>query len=134
MQKTLVQFLGREDLLEKEMTTHSSVLAWEIPRTEEPGGLQSMGSQGLDTTERLNNDDDSSGGVSSETAAGVVVDPQDSHCRVLFTGQLQTADVDSSPVSEARRPMPRCGQAEPPLLCLLPPAGRPSSLLGAPRL
>ena len=116
------------------MTTHSSVLAWEIPRTEEPGGLQSMGSQGLDTTERLNNDDDSSGGVSSETAAGVVVDPQDSHCRVLFTGQLQTADVDSSPVSEARRPVPRCGQAEPPLLCLLPLVGRPSSLLGAPRL
>ena len=51
------------------MTTHSSVLAWETPRTEEPGGLQSMGSQGLDTTERLNNDDDSSCGVSSETAA-----------------------------------------------------------------
>ena len=35
---------GREDLLEKEMATRSSILAWEIPRTEEPGGLQSMGS------------------------------------------------------------------------------------------
>ena len=37
--------LGQEDPLEKEMVTHSSVLAWEIPRTEEPGGLQSTGSQ-----------------------------------------------------------------------------------------
>ena len=41
-----VQFLGREDPLEKEMATHSRILAWEIPWTEEPGGLQSMGSQG----------------------------------------------------------------------------------------
>ena len=37
--------LGREDPLEEEMATHFSVLAWEIPRTEEPGGLQSMGLQ-----------------------------------------------------------------------------------------
>ena len=37
--------LGQEDPLEKEMATHSSILAWEIPRTEEPGGLQSIGSQ-----------------------------------------------------------------------------------------
>ena len=37
--------LGWEDLLEKEMATHSSILAWKIPWTEEPGGLQSMGSQ-----------------------------------------------------------------------------------------
>ena len=37
--------LGQEDPLEKEMATHSSILAWEIPWTEEPGGLQSMGSQ-----------------------------------------------------------------------------------------
>ena len=36
---------GREDPLEREMATHSSILAWEIPLTEEPGGLQSMGSQ-----------------------------------------------------------------------------------------
>ena len=40
-----MQPLGQEDPLEKEMTTHSSILAWRIPRTEEPGGLQSMGSQ-----------------------------------------------------------------------------------------
>ena len=44
MQETRVQSLGQEDPLEKEMATHSSVLAWRIPCTEEPGGLQSMGS------------------------------------------------------------------------------------------
>ena len=51
MQQTCVQFLGQEDLLEKEMATHSSVPAWRISWTEEPGGLQSMGSQESDTTE-----------------------------------------------------------------------------------
>ena len=45
MQETWVQSLDWEDPLEKEMATHSSILAWEIPRTEEPGRLQSMGSQ-----------------------------------------------------------------------------------------
>jgi len=45
MQETLVGSLDQEDPLEEEMTTHSSILAWEIPWTEEPGGLQSMGSQ-----------------------------------------------------------------------------------------
>ena len=40
-----VRFLGEEDPLEKEMATHSSILAWEMPWMEEPGGLQSMGSQ-----------------------------------------------------------------------------------------
>ena len=45
MQETQVQSLGREDPLEKEMATHSSTLAWRIPWTEEPGGLQSMGLQ-----------------------------------------------------------------------------------------
>ena len=44
-QETWVQTLGQEDPLEKETATHSSILAWEIPWTEEPGGLQSMGSQ-----------------------------------------------------------------------------------------
>ena len=44
MQETLVRSLGWKDLLEKEMATHSSILAWRIPWTEEPGGLQSMGS------------------------------------------------------------------------------------------
>ena len=43
--ETWVQSLGREDLLEKEMATHSSIVAWKIPWTEKPGSLQSMGSQ-----------------------------------------------------------------------------------------
>ena len=46
-QEMQVRFLGWEDPLEKEMATHYSNLAWEIPWTEEPGGLQSMGSQGV---------------------------------------------------------------------------------------
>ena len=45
LQETWVRSLGWEDPLEKEMANHSSVLAWEIPWTEQPGGLQSMGSQ-----------------------------------------------------------------------------------------
>ena len=55
MQETWVQFLDWEDPLEKETATHCNILAWEITRTEEPGGLQSMGSQ---ETERLNNNSD----------------------------------------------------------------------------
>ena len=45
MQETQVQYLGREDPLEKEMATYSSILAWRIPWIEEPGGLQFMGLQ-----------------------------------------------------------------------------------------
>ena len=45
MRETLVRPLGQEDLLEKEMATHSSILAWQIPWMEEPGGLQSKGLQ-----------------------------------------------------------------------------------------
>ena len=45
MRETRVQSLGWEDSLEKEMEIHSSIIAWKIPWTEEPGGLQSMGSQ-----------------------------------------------------------------------------------------
>ena len=51
MQETQVRFLGREDLLKKEMATHSSILAWRVPWTEEPSGLQSMGHKELDMTE-----------------------------------------------------------------------------------
>ena len=51
MQETQVQSLGLEDPLEKEMATQSNILAWRIPWTEEPGGLQCMGGKGLDTTE-----------------------------------------------------------------------------------
>ena len=50
MQETWVQSLDGKDLLEKEMATHSSILAWKIPWTEDPGRLQSMGSQESDTT------------------------------------------------------------------------------------
>ena len=45
MQETCIQSLGEDDPLEKGMATSASILAWRIPRTEEPGGLQSMGSQ-----------------------------------------------------------------------------------------
>ena len=51
IRETWVQSLGLEDPLEKEMATHSSILAWRIPWVEEAGRLQSMGLQELDTTE-----------------------------------------------------------------------------------
>ena len=51
MWETWVRFLGREDPLEKEMATHSSILAWRIPWMEELGGLQSTGRKESDTTE-----------------------------------------------------------------------------------
>ena len=51
MQETWVQSLGQEDPLEKGMVTHSSILAYRISWTEKPGGLQSMGSQRVDTAE-----------------------------------------------------------------------------------
>ena len=51
MQETCVLSLGQEDPLEKEMATHSSILAWRLPWTEEPGGLQFIGLQKSDTTE-----------------------------------------------------------------------------------
>ena len=54
VQETQVQSLGQEDPLEKEMAIHSSILAWKILWTEEPGGLQLMGSQESDMTQQLN--------------------------------------------------------------------------------
>ena len=53
MQEMWVRSLGREDPLEKKMATYSSILTWEISWTEEPGGLQSMGSQRVGATEQL---------------------------------------------------------------------------------
>ena len=50
MQETWVRFLGQEDPLEEETATHSSILAWKIPWTEEPSGLQSIGLQESDTS------------------------------------------------------------------------------------
>ena len=55
MKERQVQSLGWEDLLEKEMATHPNILAWEIPWAEEPGGLQSMGSQKSQTRQQPNN-------------------------------------------------------------------------------
>ena len=54
MQETPVRSLGLKDHLEEDMVTHSSILAWRIPLTEEPGGLQSMGFKHLNMTEVLN--------------------------------------------------------------------------------
>ena len=53
MRETGVQFLGWEDSLEKEMATHSRILAWRLPWTEEPGGLELMGHKEWNTTEQL---------------------------------------------------------------------------------
>ena len=55
MQETQVRFLGQEDPLEEGMATHSSILAWRIPWTEEPGGLQSMGSKESYPNEQTHN-------------------------------------------------------------------------------
>ena len=54
MQVTWVRSLGQEDTLQKEMVTHSSILAWEIPRTEEPGVPKTETAKDSDTTYRLN--------------------------------------------------------------------------------
>ena len=51
MQETRVRSLGQEDTLEKAMSTHSSILAWRIPCTEKPGGLQCIGHKESDMTE-----------------------------------------------------------------------------------
>ena len=56
MQETWVRALGQEDPLEKEMETHSSILAWESPWTEEPAGLQSMGSQRVENNSETKQD------------------------------------------------------------------------------
>ena len=53
MLENWVQSLGQEDPLEKGVATHSSILAWRIPWAEKPGGLQSMGSEELDTTKAV---------------------------------------------------------------------------------
>ena len=63
MQETWIWSLVWEDPLEKEMVTHSSILAWEIPRTEEPAGLQSMGLQKSDKTYQLNNNNNKNKGT-----------------------------------------------------------------------
>ena len=69
MQETQVQSLGQEDPLRKEMATHSSILTRKIPWTEEPGGLQSMGSQRVRHDQVTEHNDDK----------------ERSHCTVVFT-------------------------------------------------
>ena len=54
MHETRVQSLGQEDPLEKEMATHSNILSWRIPQTEDAGGLHLWGHKELDTTKQLN--------------------------------------------------------------------------------
>ena len=61
MQETWVRSLGCEDPLEEGMATHSSILAWRIPWTEEPGGLQSLGSQSRTRLKRLSSSSSSRG-------------------------------------------------------------------------
>ena len=61
VQETLVQSLGQEDPLEKEMATHSSIFAWRTPWTEEPGGLQSMGLQRVGHSDSLSRNENADG-------------------------------------------------------------------------
>ena len=75
IQETQVQSLDQEDNPEKGMTTHSSILAWRIPRTEEPGGLQSMGSQRVRHDWATN---------TSTFTLGAILRRDGSLCRILF--------------------------------------------------
>ena len=74
MQETQVLSLGQEDPLEEEMATHSSILVWEIPWTEEPGGFQATGSQ-RDTAERLSQSLEERTSESTVHAAAGVMPP-----------------------------------------------------------
>ena len=65
MQETWVRSLSQEDPLKEEMATHSSILAWTIPLTEGPGGLQSTGSLSMTKTERLSTREGVSDGASA---------------------------------------------------------------------
>ena len=78
VQETRVRFLGWENPLEKEMATHSSMLAWRIPWIEEPGRLQSMGSQESDMTQCLNHHQNHS---CCGRASGFLSHQKDSCCK-----------------------------------------------------
>ena len=80
MQETQVRSLGREDPLEKETATHSSVLAWKIPWTEDPGGLQTTGMAQSDVTER----------ALAHCKMGVIVAPFHSESRGFTQGKQQS--------------------------------------------
>ena len=81
MQETQVQSLGQEDPMEKGMATHSSILAWRIPWTEEPGRLQFMGCKELDMTKRLSLTQGTQWNLDSRKNA------MDSYLRFGFQGQ-----------------------------------------------
>ena len=87
MQETQVRFLGWEDPLEKEMASHSPILAWRIAWTEEPGKLQSMGLQESDTTEQLKRERERKG-PSVSCSPGYSRSWQDSHI-LPCEGQLR---------------------------------------------
>ena len=74
LRETQVRFMDWEDALEKEMATHSSILAWRIPWTEEPGGFQSIGWQ-RDTTERLSQSLEERTSACTGCAAGGMMPP-----------------------------------------------------------
>ena len=71
MQETWVPSLGGEDPLKKEMATHSCILAWEIPWTEEPRGYSPWGCKELDMTEQLNNNNNAYSGTVVEGGSSV---------------------------------------------------------------
>ena len=96
VQEMRVWSLGWEDPLEKEMATHSSVLVWEIPWTEEPGGLQYMGSWELGTTECLNSNNNAftdtlPGYGLSFMSLNLFICCGVSHRKIPHTGWLETA-------------------------------------------
>ena len=85
VQETLVRSLVQEDPLEKEMATHSCILAWRIPWTEQPGGLQSMGSQESNTTLQLNHQ-----------ATGIYCIAQGTILNILLKKKKDSAGTSSS--------------------------------------
>ena len=94
-----VRSLGREDPLEGEMASHPSILAWEIPRTEEPGGLQSMGVTELDTTEHACMHPDSNIRAKSEVLCfplGPVTFPRFTRRRGIYLRSLRCSQGPGS--------------------------------------
>ena len=89
MQETPVRSLGGEDSLEKEMATHSSILAWEIPWTEESGGLQSMGSQRIESDQ-----------ISASVVSDSLPPPESQHARPPCPSPTPGVHSDSCPSSQ----------------------------------
>ena len=93
MQEMQVRSLGWEDPLEKEMVTHYSILAWEIPQTEQSGGLQSMGSQRVGHSQRLNNNNNFV--LSSETPCLWILDGV---CSIMLSVVFLASWLESFPM------------------------------------